>query len=319
MAGSPRGSCSGLRVRNTARQPHCRTSSAAAEFTAARALPLLQRCLHDDGIRRAAAACAQRARTRPSADALVDWLLSRRIPSRNEVAVGRARRVFLVPGLAADSRTYRGPWDELPGVVYLEWPEYHGEATIPAVARFVTDAWRIPDGAIIVAPSFAGAVACEIANLRALAAVVFVASGPDRADFVAHARSYLLRKFLPVAWLQRFLRRREGIRRHRIGRDASPFMLALLDSFEQFGRCQLSFHRDMYDAMSIWPGGIREGVRIVRIHGRHDSTVRPPATADLMLDGGHLVVMTHARECVDFLRKALADELAAPGAGTTEA
>jgi hypothetical protein len=38
-----------------------------------------------------------------------------------------------------------------------------------------------------------------------------------------------------------------------------------------------------------------------------------------MLDGGHLIVMTHARECVDFLRKALADELAAPGVGTPEA
>ena len=289
-------------------------ATTAGEFTAARALPLLHRCLRDEGIHRAAAACAQRARTRPSADALVDWLLSRRIPSRIGVPAGRARRVFLLPGLAADSRTYRGPWDELPGAVYVEWPEYRGEATIPAIARFVVEAWRIPDGAIIVAPSFAGAVACEIANLRALAAVVFVASSPFRADFVALARSYLLRKFLPVAWLQRFLRRREGIRRARYGHAPSPFVLALLDAIEQFSICRLDFYTQLLDALAAWEGHTDARARLVRVHGRHDTTVRVPDRADLMLDGGHLAVMTHARECADFVVAGLAHGfVAAPG------
>ncbi|MCC7217106.1 MAG: hypothetical protein IT517_10065 [Burkholderiales bacterium] len=287
-------------------------ATTADRFTAAHALPLLQRCLHDEAIRRASAACAERLRTRPATDALVAWVESRQVPSRRFAQAARAPAgdtppVYLIPGLGADSRTYREPWDEVPGAVYVEWPEYHGEASIPAVARFVVDAWQIPDGAIVVAPSFAGAVACEIANIRALAAVVLVASSPDPADYVALARSRRLRPFIPEAWLQRFLRRREGIRRQRYGHTPTPFMLALLNGIEQFSVCQLSFHRDMYEAMVAWPGGIAPHARVLRIHGRHDSTVRPPATADLMLDGGHLVIMTHARECVDFVRSGLAD------------
>jgi rhamnosyltransferase subunit B len=48
------------------------------KFTAKHALPLLQRCVTDAGIRQQAAACARRLRHRPDADKLTAWLEERR-------------------------------------------------------------------------------------------------------------------------------------------------------------------------------------------------------------------------------------------------
>lgn len=273
-------------------------------FVAGEAAPQLARCLDDAGIRAAAAACAQRMRTRASADALVDWLESRQVPSRRAPR-GRdsaSPPVYLVPGLGADSRAYRGPWGDLPGAVCVEWPSYAGEMSVPAVARHVVDAWRIPDGAVVVAMSFGGAVACALSHLRSLRALVLVASSADPADFRGAAKLRRWAHRVPLRPIQRFLRRREGIRRQRYGRDPSPFDQALLDSFEQFAVCDLAFYTGMLDALAAWTGGIAQGTPVLRIHGTRDRTVLPPAQTDLPLDGGHLVGLTHARECASFVR-----------------
>ena len=285
--------------------------TSAEDFIAGRALPLLQRCLHDEDIRTKAAACADRLRKRPSTDALVDWIESRRLPVHSHPPRPRATGnsgtppVYLIPGLGADSRTFRGPWAEIPGSVFPEWAEYQGEASIPAVARLVAEAWHIPDGAILIATSFGGAVACEIAKIRRLRAVFLIASGTGWEDFLTARRMRFLTRLLPVRRIQRLCREFEGVRRTRFEENASPFRHAVLDSIDMFGVCQASFYRDMFHALSRWEGRQNVGTRLVRIHGRRDSQVRCPADADLALDGGHLVVFTHARECVDFIQAEL--------------
>lgn len=280
----------------------------STKFDADHAQPLLERCLRDERIHRAAVECASRMRARPSPQAFVSWVESRRVPSRIASAPGAdvaGPRVFFIPGLGADSRTYRGPWDEIANGTFVEWPEYEGEASLPSVARFVADAWRIPDGAVLVAPSFAGAVACEIASIRALSAVVLIASSADPADYVGARKMRRLARLVPLPRVARFLRRREGIRRERYGREPSPFVAALLDSVEQWSVTRVPFYLEMLDALARWPGVVDLPTRVVRIHGRLDRTVLPPATADLMLEGGHLIVFTHARECVDFVQASL--------------
>ncbi|MCC7327094.1 MAG: alpha/beta fold hydrolase [Burkholderiales bacterium] len=286
------------------------------EFTAQRALPLLRRCLDDGTIRSNAEACAQRMRARADTDALIGWIESRRVPGRcrppgSPVAGGASPPpVYLVPGLGADSRSFRGPWDEIAGSVCPEWPEYHGEASIAAVARFVADAWHIPDGAVLVATSFGGAIACEIAKFRALRAVVLIASSTVPADFVAVRRMRVLTRILPLSWLQRQLREREGLRRKRWGEPMTPYKCAAFDSLDMFGVCQLSFYRDMFDALSRWDGLPEGNTRVLRIHGRQDGMVRIPDAADLLLDGEHLIALTHARECVDFIKAAIDTDFA---------
>jgi pimeloyl-ACP methyl ester carboxylesterase len=291
----------------------------AERFIAGHALPLLQRCLHDGGLQRAATACAERMRSRPPTDALVDWLESRRVPGRNGPTPESLRGgvplppVYLIPGLGADSRTFRGPWAQIPGCTFVEWPEYHGEASIAALARFVADAWRIPDGAILVAASFAGAVACEIARIRAIRTIVLVSSSTSVADYAGARRMRVLTNLVPLSRLQRFLRRRENIRRQRHAGDPRPVTQAVLDSVEMFSVCQASFYRDMYGALCRWQGFSESRTKVVRIHGRLDSQVRFPAKADLDVDGGHLIAMTHARECAEFIRAGLLNDFASLG------
>lgn len=280
----------------------------AAEFSVEKALPLLRRCF-EEGIRSTAAALAGRFSQRRAPDELLRWIESRRVPAQVTRVLppdATTPPVFLIPGLGADSRTFRGPWLEIPGARCVEWPEYHGEASLPAVARFVAAAWQIPDGAVLVATSFGGAVACEIARLRRVRAVVLVASSPRSEDFRTVFRMRVLTRLTSLRLTQRLMRQRSGLSRQECGRSPTPFRLALLDSVDMFSVCQADFYRAMFDALAKWPGcPLPADTPVLRIHGRRDSQVRCPAGADLELDGGHLIVMTHARECVDLIQRAL--------------
>jgi hypothetical protein len=58
----------------------------------------------------------------------------------------------------------------------------------------------------------------------------------------------------------------------------------------------------MCSAIFQWNGLGVTSTKVFRIHGKHDLVIPPPKQADLLLDGGHLVSMTHAEECVAFIK-----------------
>ncbi|MDZ4406105.1 alpha/beta hydrolase [Prosthecobacter sp.] len=213
--------------------------------------------------------------------------------------------VYLIPGLGADSRTYHGAWQDLPGCICTDWPEYHGESDIPAVARFMAEAWQIPDGAVLVGTSFGGVIACEIARIRSVRSLILVASGENSGEFKKTKNMRLLTRIVPLPLLQLLFRRLENLLERSVGRQPVPFTRAVLDSIRMFSVCQASFYRTMFPAIARWAGLAACTVRPVRIHGRRDSVIPMPSEVDLVLDGGHLIVMTHAQECVDFIRSGL--------------
>ena len=69
-----------------------------------------------------------------------------------------------------------------------------------------------------------------------------------------------------------------------------------------FAHTQAGFIRAMCRAIFTWPGLDLTRIRPLRLHGRHDRVIPPPREVDLLLDAGHLLAMTHAAECVAFLR-----------------
>ena len=69
-----------------------------------------------------------------------------------------------------------------------------------------------------------------------------------------------------------------------------------------FADSQASFIRAMCRAIFTWPGLDVTRIRPLRIHGKNDHVIPPPAKVDRLLDAGHLLAMTHAEECVAFLR-----------------
>lgn len=211
--------------------------------------------------------------------------------------------VYLIPGLGADHRNYPAPWTELPGCTRLDWPEYHGRASMPEVARYMAEAWRIPPGAVLVGSSFGGMLACEMAKFIPVSALIIIASSTEGGDFTTTARMKWLTRMLPLRLVQSFLRGTRSMQELLWGRTATPLVRAVLDSIQMFVSCQAGFYRNMFQAMDTWDGFDVKDVSMLRIHGRQDKLVRPPKKADLYLEGGHMIAMTQARECADFVRR----------------
>ena len=207
--------------------------------------------------------------------------------------------IYLIPGLGADHRNYPGPWLELPDCTCLSWPEYHGRASMPEVARFMADAWQLPPGAILVGSSFGGMLVCELAKFIP---VHSLASTTAREDFTSTAKMKRLTRVLPLRLVQMLLRWSKPVLETFWGRSPTPVARAVLDSIQMFGSCQTGFYRNMFQAISTWEGFADPNTKLIRIHGRHDKLILPPPDADLCLEGGHLIVMTHARECVNFIQ-----------------
>jgi pimeloyl-ACP methyl ester carboxylesterase len=210
--------------------------------------------------------------------------------------------IYLIPGLGADQGNYPAPWDELPNCTCLSWPEYHGKASIAEVARFVAEAWQLPPDAILVGTSFGGLVACELSKVLPVHAVVLVASTTSRDAFIVADKIKRLTRILPLRLVQWLLRCSQPLQEKIWGRKPTPVVRAILDSIQMFCGCQASFYRKMFQAISTWKGLPDLPPRLVRIHGIRDQQILPPPNADLYLDGGHLIVMTHAHECVRFIQ-----------------
>ncbi len=220
--------------------------------------------------------------------------------------------IYLIPGLGADQRNYAGPWTELPGCTFLNWPEYQGKASMPEVARFMADAWQLPPHAILIGSSFGGMLACELAKILPVHALVLVASTTARDNFTSTAKMKRLTRVLPLRLVQMLLRCSQPVLKKIWGRSPTPVACAVLDSIQMFSACQAGFYRNVFQAISTWEGFADHHTRLVRIHGRHDKLILPPPQADLYLEGGHLIVMTHARECVNFIQSWLECDMSSP-------
>ena len=86
------------------------------------------------------------------------------------------------------------------------------------------------------------------------------------------------------------------------------FVQALSSSFpgdlaRMIADADVGFVRNMCAAILDWDGLGSEHPGLLRIHGWNDLVILPPKKADLMLSGGHLIAMTHAKECVTFLER----------------
>ncbi len=193
--------------------------------------------------------------------------------------------LFVLPGMGADHRMYAAPaWRALPDARFLDWPEHWGEDSIAAMADRVIAESGITDGDTVIGSSLGGIVGCEIANRLRLHSLVLVGSAQSATEI-----SGLLAALYPLAALAPldFIRFSAG---------KLPGELC-----EMFADTQASFIRAMCRAIFSWPGLKLTHQRPLRLHGRHDRVIPLPPGADLVLDTGHLLAMTHAAECVAFL------------------
>lgn len=188
---------------------------------------------------------------------------------------------YVLPGMGASSGMYRGEWGELEGGVFLDWPRAFSGTTVRELAEAVVEENGIEAENVVMGSSLGGIVGCEIAEIVKLNAVVLVGSARSKEEI-----SKLLSLFEPLIDYAPI----EFVRRV-VGKVPAEMGSMLLES-------EADFIRKMCRAIFSWEG-FQGGCELFRIHGRRDRVIPLPEEVDVVIDGGHLIALTHAGECCE--------------------
>jgi hypothetical protein len=190
--------------------------------------------------------------------------------------------------MGADQRMYPGVWTTLAGIRMHDWSGCSGEGGIRGVAESLASSCGVCDGDCLVGSSLGGMVACEITKIRRIPFVFLLGSALSKQEvspILSALRS--LSDYVPYDWI-------------RFSSGKVPGELAGM-----FADADPNFVRSMCRAIFEWEGGASPDSTVVRIHGQSDLVIPAPNAVDLLLDGGHLISMTHADQCVAFIRSKL--------------
>jgi hypothetical protein len=180
---------------------------------------------------------------------------------------------------------YPAPWSDLPGFVAHDWIRHSGEKSLAEVAQSMCGTLGIRDGDVLVGASLGGMIGCEITKIRKIPVLYLVGSATRREEVNGLlAALHPLARVAPIDWL-----------RFSAGRIPTEFA-------QMFTGIEASFVRAMCSAIFEWDGLGISNTKVVRIHGKHDLVIPPPDRVDLLLDGGHLISMSHAQQCAEFIR-----------------
>lgn len=177
-------------------------------------------------------------------------------------------------------------WLTLPDFIAHDWVQYGGESTISNLAHSVCKSNMIKDGDILIGASLGGMVACEITKIRKIPQLFLVGSAVHHNEV-----NHLLATLKPLLAITPLT-----LMKSLAARSPSPLL-------QMFGGTDIAFMRAMSRAIFEWDGLGTTTTKVHRIHGMHDWIISPSAKADLLLDGGHLISMTHARECAAHVAK----------------
>jgi pimeloyl-ACP methyl ester carboxylesterase len=196
--------------------------------------------------------------------------------------------IYLLPGMGATSKMYQGAWSGLNPAICIDWPPYEGEASLSEWAGKVAAHYPIQDNDTLIGSSMGGMVALEIAKRLRLDRVVLVGSAIDVSEM--NSLLTLLTPFVnaaPVEFFQKLAARQDGL-------------------FQQmFAASDPGFMRAMCKAISTWDGYPGELTRVTRIHGEKDKVIKCPRDCHVIKRAGHLLPITHARACVEIIRRSI--------------
>jgi hypothetical protein len=190
--------------------------------------------------------------------------------------------------MGADRRMYPSPWSDLPDFVAHDWVRHAGETSLPAVARAMAEACDIRDGDTLIGSSLGGMVAGEITKIRRIPTLFLLGSAvhPEEVSRLL-AAVHPLAQVAPLDWI-------------RVSAGKIPTEFA-----QMFTGIEASFVRAMCAGIFAWQGLGETRTRVFRLHGRFDLVIPPPRQPDLLLNGGHLISITHAQACGDFVQRHL--------------
>src|SRR5262245_6802379 len=196
--------------------------------------------------------------------------------------------IHALPGIGADRRMFPAPWGSLPDFVALDWVRHSGEHSLAEVAGSMCEAFGIRDGDTLIGASLGGMVACEITKIRKISGLYLIGSaiGKHEVNQLLGALHPLVR-IAPIDWV-------------RFSAGKIPAELS-----QMFAEIEPSFVRAMCFAIFKWEGLGVHKTKVFRIHGKYDLVIPPPEQVDLLINGGHLISISHAKECMEFVRRTI--------------
>ncbi len=175
-------------------------------------------------------------------------------------------------------------WKERVSGIYHDWPEYSGEQSISDLAERIIKEHQIADGDVLIGSSLGGIVACSVADKVDLRGLFLIGSAVNKEElnFFLRILSPLI-DMSPVAFIQASI---------------AKFPLELT---RMFSESDPDFIRAMCKAIMKWES-YKGTLKPIRIHGRKDLIIPLSDSIDNILGGGHLIAMTHSKECVQLVK-----------------
>lgn len=196
---------------------------------------------------------------------------------------------FILPGMGASSNMYNSLKQELNfDVHFLNWPKYQNEASFKDIAERLIEENNIRDVDIIGGSSLGGMIALEIASILDIKAVILMGSAISRNEI-----NKLLSIFSPFTSIApiSFIQTLAGKNKHIIS--------------QMFSDSDPAFIRAMCKYISSWPGYQGPIDKIYRIHGQKDHIIScPKSGCEVIENAGHLLPISHAKECAALIERA---------------
>ncbi len=191
--------------------------------------------------------------------------------------------IAVLPGLGATGAMYEGPWRDVPQFRFIDWPVDSGIITLDALADWVCS--EVPDASVFIGSSLGGMVSLLCASKLGVERVALLGSATSYAEVSRFCQSLQpLSQVLPFAllkWLS----------------GSVPLPLARMYA-QQDAVLMRSLLLDLPNF--VWSD---PNVEVLRIHGRRDHVIPCPPAADVLLDAGHLIAMSHAAEVCRVLKE----------------
>jgi pimeloyl-ACP methyl ester carboxylesterase len=197
--------------------------------------------------------------------------------------------IYLLPGMGADRNMYSGKWHLLPNSVFLNWPQYRGEKSIAEMARRIIHEQQITPGSIVIGSSLGGIVACEIGHQIKLKNLILIGSAKQKDEINSLlAVLHPLIDLTPLQFIQRAVSKIPN------------------EIVQMFSQSEPEFIRAMCRAIFMWDGLNPDAGKPVRIHGAKDRVIPLPTGVQHVLNGGHLLAIKNADECIKIVQQVLA-------------
>ena len=189
---------------------------------------------------------------------------------------------LVLPGMGANSKMYSGPWRSLESTEFVDWPSDLPSYSLDSLASYFAE--KYPNCECVIGSSLGGMVGLLIASKLKISQAVLVGSAMNYVQISA-----LIRLVRPLSRITPF----ELLK---ILAGSVPGLLS-----EMYAETPAEMIRESIDDLPNFDWS-DDSVKVHRLHGAHDRVIPCPEDVDLVLDGGHLIGITHAEEICRYLR-----------------